>query len=446
MVARRDGTLRRLLALADVAAGAIAMLSLGALFGGDPTQSLWAILILPVWIVMAKLHGLYDHDQRSLRHLTVDELPALLMWATSSTALLALFLVAVPVEPPTAAVAIRAWLLAWTCAFVFRALVRATWRRVTPPQRTLIVGGGPSAAAVRRKLELFDDIHAEVVAERPEPTLDDMIDAPYWLDGIDRVVVASQSMDEPVASELVAACRERQIKLSIVPPIPALFGTAVQPNHVADLPIVEYSTWHVSRSTLMLKRVFDVVVAVPALLVTLPLFVAISIAIVIDSRGPIMFTQLRATINARPFKMLKFRTMVANAEDLLPDLISIDRLPEPVFKLSDDPRITRVGRFLRRTSLDELPQLWNVLRGDMSLVGPRPEQVEIVARYSPEHRVRLAVKAGLTGPMQVFGRGELTFEERLAVEREYVETISLRRDLRIMTMTLSAIVSRRGAS
>ena len=116
-----------------------------------------------------------------------------------------------------------------------------------------------------------------------------------------------------------------------------------------------------------------------------------------------------------------------------------------MFKLSADPRVTRVGRFLRRLSLDELPQLWNVLRGEMSIVGPRPEQVELVERYRPEHRFRLSVKPGITGPMQVYGRGELTFEERLAVEREYVENLSLVRDIRIVLMTLPAVFGKRGA-
>jgi lipopolysaccharide/colanic/teichoic acid biosynthesis glycosyltransferase len=116
-----------------------------------------------------------------------------------------------------------------------------------------------------------------------------------------------------------------------------------------------------------------------------------------------------------------------------------------MFKLRDDPRVTRVGRLLRRTSLDELPQLVNVLRGDMSLVGPRPEQTELVDRYLPEHRFRLLVRPGLTGPMQVFGRGELTFEERLAVEREYIENLSLGRDARILALTFSAVVHGKGA-
>jgi lipopolysaccharide/colanic/teichoic acid biosynthesis glycosyltransferase len=116
-----------------------------------------------------------------------------------------------------------------------------------------------------------------------------------------------------------------------------------------------------------------------------------------------------------------------------------------MFKLEEDPRVTRVGRVLRRTSLDELPQLVNVLRGEMSLVGPRPEQVELVERYGPEERFRFAVKPGLTGPMQVYGRGHLSFDERLAVDRDYIENLSIGRDLRILALTLTALATRRGA-
>jgi len=124
----------------------------------------------------------------------------------------------------------------------------------------------------------------------------------------------------------------------------------------------------------------------------------------------------------------------------------LNEVDGPLFKVKgDDPRVTRIGGFLRRTSLDELPQFFNVLRGDMSLVGPRPEQVELVERYAPEHRVRLDVRPGLTGPMQVYGRGDLGFDERLAVEREYVENLSLRRDFRIMLLTLAAVLRGRGA-
>jgi exopolysaccharide biosynthesis polyprenyl glycosylphosphotransferase len=434
---RRDSLLRRMLGIADLATALLVAGSLALFPGGTLVETLWAAAFAPAWVLLAKLAGLYDRDQRSLRHLTVDELPELLAWTLMATAATSLFLWITPAGAPSAPVAFRSWVLATVLAVALRALARHVWRRAVPRERTLIVGDGPLAGATRRKLELFPDIHVEVVAQRNE------------LDGVpldvDRVMLASQSIDEAMLADLLARCREQRIKLSVVPPARGMFGTAVRLNHIADLPVVEYMTWDVSRSTLLLKRALDLVLGAVLLVVFAPFFVLIAVAICAESRGPAFFTQLRAGLGGRPFRVLKFRTMVADAEEQLPQLVPFDSLHDPMFKLPNDPRVTRVGRVLRRWSLDELPQLLNVVRGDMSLVGPRPEQIELVERYDPAERFRLDVKPGLTGPMQVYGRGRLTFDERLAVEREYVENLSLRRDLRLLALTVPAVLSGKGA-
>jgi exopolysaccharide biosynthesis polyprenyl glycosylphosphotransferase len=441
----RDALLRRMLAFADLGATVTASVSLGFSAAGSVPFVLWSATFVPAWLVLAKLNGLYDRDQRSLRHLTIDELPRICVWSLISTALLAVFLAVTRVGELPLADAARVWLVATGLAFALRGLARLVWRRITPPERTLIIGEGPLALAARRKLELFPDIHVSVVAEQQELTIEDLRWFPNAVNAVDRVIVASSAIDESLIAELVAFCRRRHIKLSLVPPARGMFGTAVHLSHVADLPVVAYNTWDISRSTLFLKRVIDVTVSLTLLLALAPLFVLVAIAIWIDSRGPIIFTQARAGRDRRPFRMFKFRTMVADAEELLTKLVPFDTLDEPVFKLAYDPRVTPVGRILRRTSLDELPQLFNVLRGDMSLVGPRPEQVELVDRYQPEHMFRLAIKPGLTGPMQIYGRGRLTFEERLSVEREYVENLSVGRDLRILALTIAPVIRGTGA-
>ena len=244
---------------------------------------------------------------------------------------------------------------------------------------------------------------------------------------------------------MIAVARARQLKLSVVPPIRGMLGTAVELSHVADLPFIEYHTWDASRTTLVGKRFLDLTVSFVALIVLSPLLVAIAVAIRVAGPGPVLFVQQRAGIGGRPFRMLKFRTMEDGADERVGEFVDIGELEEPAFKLRDDPRMTTIGRLLRRTSLDELPQLVNVLRNEMSLVGPRPEQVEIVEQYTPEQRFRLLVKPGLTGPMQVYGRGALRFDERLAVEREYIENVSIRRDLRILALTIVPVLRRRGA-
>jgi lipopolysaccharide/colanic/teichoic acid biosynthesis glycosyltransferase len=195
----------------------------------------------------------------------------------------------------------------------------------------------------------------------------------------------------------------------------------------------------------LLKRLIDIVGALIGLVITIPLVALAAIAIKLDSPGPVFFWQVRVGEHGRPFQLVKLRSMVNNAEDRLPELVDLAALTEPVYKLPNDPRVTRVGRLLRRSSLDETPQFYNVLRGEMSLVGPRPEAAPVVALYVDHQRRRLAVKPGLTGPMQVNGRGNLSLTERLQLEIDYIEHYSLVRDLSILVRTLPAILRGNGA-
>ena len=195
----------------------------------------------------------------------------------------------------------------------------------------------------------------------------------------------------------------------------------------------------------IIKRSLDILISFIGLIILFPLFILISIAIILDSTGPILFFQERAGENGRAFKLVKFRTMINGADKILSHYINIDDLEEPVFKIQNDPRITKLGKFLRRWSLDELPQLWNIFRGDMSLVGPRPEETWLVARYNDTQRQRLAFKPGLTGPMQVNGRGELNMSDRLTLELEYIHNYSLKKDLAILFESIPAIIHGKGA-
>ena len=210
---------------------------------------------------------------------------------------------------------------------------------------------------------------------------------------------------------------------------------AIAPAAQRDVPV----------SWCALKRAIDVVLGLALLLLAAPVVLLAAIGIVFTTGGAPFYAQERVGMHGRRFKMFKLRTMVNGAHAMRDDLMHLNEVDGPVFKIRNDPRTHPLGRFLRRTSIDELPQLINVVRGDMSIVGPRPEQLDLVERYAPEHQFRLQVKPGITGPMQVYGRGELTFDERLAVEREYVENLSLARDIRIVLMTLPAVFGKRGA-
>jgi exopolysaccharide biosynthesis polyprenyl glycosylphosphotransferase len=434
-----------MLALADVAAGALASL----LVAGSTPRAMWAMALLPGWVVIAKLLGLYDRDQRSVRHLTVDELPAIAAWSAAGVAMLGLLLPLTPAGGSALAPAIRAWLAATVAAGLLRGGMRWLWRHTTPRELTAVLGEGELASAARRKVELFADMHLRLVSGTyisPNGSGPDR--AAYLRDlvkRLDRVILASERMDPELIGQLAGICRDEHVKFSVVSPLRGRAGASPRLSEVADLPVLEYHDRDPSRSTMLMKRLFDVVVSAAALVLLAPLFPLVAFAIKLDSKGPVFFTQRRAGRHGVPFRMFKLRTMVADAERTLPEMVALEELPEPMFKLRADPRVTRTGRLLRRLSLDELPQLINVLRGEMSIVGPRPEQIELVERYRPEDRFRLDVKPGMTGPMQVYGRGELDFSERLAVEFDYVENVSLARDLRILFQTVPAVLRGTGA-
>ncbi len=436
---------RRLLAGADVTAALLAGLSMLIVGNGQVVQLAWALAFLPVWILVAKLQGLYDRDDETLRHLTVDEIPLLVLWALVGTAGLTLFLELTPAGRPSSSAVVIAVTTAALSVFLLRAAARWLWRATTSPELVTIIGTDSAADAFRRKLELFPDVHAMIVAVHDPREIDDIARDPGALAPTDRLFFAPDALDEREVRAVLEIARRGGLRLTVIPPCPSAFGRAVKLNHIAELPVLEYNTGNLSRSTLLLKRGLDVTVSATALVLLLPLFALISAAIKLDSRGEVLFSQLRAGAHGRPFRMRKFRSMVVNAEKLLEHLVPFDRLEEPMFKLPDDPRVTRVGRILRRWSLDELPQLFNVLRGEMSLVGPRPEQIELVDLYTAEQRLRLAVKPGMTGPMQVHGRGTLSLAERLSLEHDYIVNLSFGRDIRILALTVAAVFRGKGA-
>jgi len=434
-----------MLAMADVAAAAIASLVVGA----STTGGLWALVVLPAWLVVAQVLGLYDRDQRALRHLTIDEFGTIAAWAAIGVAIVGIVLPLTPAGQVGFGALGRAWLAATLAGSLLRAVSRWIWRQITPPELTAVLGEGELAAAARRKVELFGDMHLTVVGDGgvslAESNHDRVASLHALVRGFDRIIVATEQIDPELIGQLAGICREEQVKLSVVSPLRGSAGAAPRLSELADLPVLEYDTRDPSRSTILLKRVFDLVASVLTLVLTAPLLGVIAVAIKLDSPGSVIFSQRRAGKGGKPFRMYKLRTMTADAERALAEVVVLEDLPEPMFKLRRDPRVTRVGRLLRRFSLDELPQLVNVLQGEMSFVGPRPEQIELVELYRPEHRFRLDVKPGMTGPMQVHGRGELNFAERLAVELDYVENLSFARDMRILMQTVPVVLRGTGA-
>ena len=195
----------------------------------------------------------------------------------------------------------------------------------------------------------------------------------------------------------------------------------------------------------LVKRAMDIIIAIIGLIISMPLFVIAAVLIRLDSLGPVLIKQVRAGKNGKQFQLLKFRTMIVGANEETHKVLKKNPLKILLLKNPNDPRVTKIGKFLRRWSIDELPQLWNVLSGEMSLVGPRPEETWIVELYNDEQMQRLTIKPGLTGPMQVNGRAELDIEERLTLELDYIYNFSLWKDVRILLKTIPAVISGKGA-
>ncbi len=256
----------------------------------------------------------------------------------------------------------------------------------------------------------------------------------------DTVALSARAMQE-----LAWHLEGHGIEVMVVPAITDVAGPRIKFRVASGLPLIYLDEPHLGFAARFVKGAFDRVTAAVALVVLAPVLMGITLMVRLTSRGPALFTQVRAGLQGRPFRMHKFRTMVADAEDRLAEVAHLNQHDGLLFKVRDDPRVTRVGRVLRRWSLDELPQLWNVLCGHMSIVGPRPPLPSEVERYDARVRRRLRVKPGLTGLWQVSGRSELSWEEGVRLDLDYIERWSLATDLVIIAKTAKAVALRRGA-
>ncbi len=246
-------------------------------------------------------------------------------------------------------------------------------------------------------------------------------------------------------AQLLHICQQHGVRAQVVPDLLQLSMNRVEFNNMAGIPTLGVRDVGINRVQQTLKRLLDLVViligGIPALLAT----AVIALAIKLDSSGPIIYKATRIGKNGRPFQMYKFRSMVVDADQHKDRLKQFNQADGPIFKMKDDPRMTRVGRFIRRLSLDELPQIYNVLLGQMSLVGPRPPLGEEVADYKPWHKQRLSVIGGITGLWQVSGRSDLTFDELCLLDIYYIENWSLALDIRILLQTIPHSLFGRGA-
>nr|MBP8110426.1 sugar transferase [Caldilineaceae bacterium] len=262
---------------------------------------------------------------------------------------------------------------------------------------------------------------------------------------LDRAIICLPWQSHRTVVRLLNDCERVGIQAQVVPDLFQLTKNQIEMEELNGIPLISSRQVSITGWNRLVKRTVDLVISAIALLLTLPFTLLIGLAIRLDSSGPVLYTQARIGKEGKPFRVYKFRSMIAGAESLREQMARLNESTGPLFKIRDDPRATRVGTFLRRYSLDELPQLLNVLRGEMSLIGPRPNLPEEVAAYSEWHKKRLSVSPGMTGLWQVSGRSDLTFDEMVLLDIYYAENWCMSMDLTILMRTLPAVLLKRGA-
>ncbi|MGO9899316.1 MAG: exopolysaccharide biosynthesis polyprenyl glycosylphosphotransferase [Solirubrobacteraceae bacterium] len=448
-VARRDAIFRRTLAHADVlaAAGAV-LLSVVVLAGLTPRPL--ALLSLALVVLAGKLMGLYDRDELLVNRATLDEAPRLLQLATLYALVFSVLQGPFVGQRLDAGTVVMLWGSTFTFALLARAGGRRLARLATPAERCLFVGSDASAARLRAKLEATHG-RALLVGRMSigglEPqdvaiaaaTLRDLVDEL----GVHRVVIEPNSEQPQTTLDFVREAKGIGAPVSLLPRILEVVGSSIEIDDLHGLTLLGVRRFGLSRSSALVKRGFDVAGAIGAIVLFAPLMALAALLIKLDSRGPVIYRQTRIGRGGVPFRIWKFRTMVDGADALKPSLRALNEA-DGLFKIAADPRISRVGRWLRRYSLDELPQLVNVLRGEMSLVGPRPLVLDDDAQITGLDRRRLQLTPGMTGAWQILGSSRVPLAEMIKLDYLYVIGWSLWSDVKILLRTVPYMLARRG--
>jgi exopolysaccharide biosynthesis polyprenyl glycosylphosphotransferase len=466
----RGWLVRRALLAADVAGLFTAFLVAQFLFLGrtapvdrlgPDAEWLLFLLTLPGWIVIAKLYGLYDRDEERTDHSTVDDVVGVFHLVTVCAWLFFAGAWFTGVAAPHMPKLVTFWVLAIFLVCIGRAIARGLCRRsVAYLQNTIIVGAGDVGQTIARKLLNHPEYGINIVGFVDDEPKDrrhdlrhlsllggcDQLPALIRLFDVERVIVAFWNEPAEPTVELVRDLQTLGIQIDVVPRLYELVGPGVSVHTVEGLPVLGLPPVTLSRSSALLKRLLDVMLAVPALLLLSPVFLAVALAIKLDSRGPVFFRQTRMGHDGT-FRIWKFRTMVVDAEARKPQIAHLNKHlrnggDARMFKVPNDPRVTRIGRVLRNFSLDEFPQLLNVIKGEMSLVGPRPLILEEDRHVSGWGRRRLHLKPGCTGPWQVLGGTDIPFGEMVGLDYVYVTSWSLLGDVKLMLRTLTVLTGR----
>jgi exopolysaccharide biosynthesis polyprenyl glycosylphosphotransferase len=453
---RRHSLQRRLLVGADVLATMLAFVLATAVLGHD-SLGVYTLLAIPTIVVVCKLCGLYDRDEFLLSKTTLDEAPKLFRVAALFTLLTFLAGDAVVQGHLGRDQALALWLILFVSMVVLRWAARGLGGLATPPERCLILANSEAAQWLTTKLERSHRTNVEVVGRVPlgpdssndgsVPRLGTVEELASLLDEyeVERALVArGRGETDHNVPEAIRIVKRLGVQLSVLPRPFEVVGAAVEFDDVEGATLLGVRRHGLSRSSRLLKRGLDLLGATVGLVMMAPLMAMIAVAIKLDSRGSVFFRQPRMGMDDEPFRIFKFRTMVAEADAQRAALAERNEAGSGLFKIEDDPRITRVGGFLRRTSLDELPQLLNVIKGDMSLVGPRPLVLEEDSQIEGWQRHRLMLPPGATGMWQVLGSARIPMSEMVKIDYLYGANWSLWLDMKIILRTIPFVLGRRG--
>jgi exopolysaccharide biosynthesis polyprenyl glycosylphosphotransferase len=437
----RDRTFRRALLAADMlaAAASAGLAQLVFATGGAGRNALVVLVVVP-FVYTAS--GLYRRDELVISKTSLDEAPAVFRAATFS-AMLTYFFESSVVRTPLGAQFLGLGVVSLAVlTLIMRLVARTAARRLTPPERCLILGDRWAEDRLRGQLSTARSIKAEIVGRQ---RLDELHESmpPDALADVDRVVIAADDAPPEQVHQAIRVSKQLGVKVSLLPRMFEVVGSAVAFDYLGGLTLLGVRRFGLSRRARAVKRVFDIAGALAALLVLGPILLGIALIVRLTSPGSVLFRQTRVGRDGRPFQMLKFRSMVDDADRRKSELRSLNEA-DGLFKISDDPRLTPFGRVLRRMWLDELPQLINVLRGNMSLVGPRPLVQDEDEKIVGWRRQRLYLTPGMTGPWQILGAARVPLREMVAIDYLYVANWSLWNDIKILLRTVPCVLARRG--
>ncbi|MEZ5156893.1 MAG: sugar transferase [Solirubrobacterales bacterium] len=457
LVGHRADRIRTTTMAADVAGLGIALALTAGLMevagrsALNGTQLALFLVLVPVWILLGIHFGLYRLPERTTDWSVADDLSAAFVVCSIWGWFWLLGMSAVDVAPVLSSIAL--WGFSIVLIPITRSVVRDRLKRADWYRQTVMLVGTPAAVGrVQRRIDrqpdwCFDVVKTLQVGGRfdREAQPDSIVATANELE-VDRVILAEGPAEISRRTQLIRDVIEHGIHVDLVFSEADLFRSSAAVDHLEGLPTVSYSPVRLGPTANAIKRGIDVVCASFMLVVLAPLLAYIAVRIKLDSQGPVLFKQKRRGRLGGQFELFKFRTMTTDAEERLLEVEALKLHPESAtFKAAKDPRVTRYGDSLRRRSLDELPQLWNVIIGDMSLVGPRPLPLQEAAHVPPRYRARERVRPGLTGPWQVFGRSDIPFEDMIKLDYMYVSTWSPRGDLKLLLRTIAVVFKARGA-